>query len=718
MTRSLPLLSLALLLGTAAFAKPAIFWASDPVGPDETVVLMGDGFAEGATVEAARQEDGRAKMPPGHVPGRQPSFTKTTPLKPLQASRQCVKAVIPAVWKPGVYGMRIRQGQEISSPRLVNAPEAWWVQGDEGQRATPGGWLRVFGKCLGMAPGAQVVLCSPDGMSSWSVKVTEATCWAVGGAVPADIKPGDYEVSVHNGWGGETAWGSAGTFTVIPPVAWKDKVFIVPSGGDTDKAIHEALGQAQENGGGIVHLTRGTYDVKDVLVIPPGTILRGEGMGLTSLYIKNTETPPEAWISGSDFGVESLTVYCFNYRRVISDTPDSERLRLHHVRIRAVPDASRHTMLKSTKETLAAIHLQGRNFRVTECDVYCRKPGFDEGRVIVTGPWGFAAGKGPYYGVISDCVLRGHMYGCENLKGMIFERNRIEGVCCSSTTYWNNFSQDVYVANNTIQHVYGGDREIMTFDAGGGAYFGKAVADGTKLTLATDPVFKDYAPTPHTDYRGAAVYILDGTGAGQYRFVTANAGRNWEVDRPWIVPPDDTSVLSIVPYRGRNMFVNNTFLDGGAVQMYGSAADVIVAGNKGARIDGFFTWGLNPHGWGWQPAWTCQFLDNELTEGSGYGARIWGAAFFGVATSNSNEQYPGPLARGNVFRRNVLQSDAYLRVEGVTVDTLVEGCTVKHSATGIRVGKTATGTVLRGNVFEDVKEPVTGEGAAGALVVE
>jgi len=714
MPRTLFIMLLPLCLSGLAAATPAIFWASDPVGPDETVLLLGDGFADTAAVEMARLDDTPAKA----LPAPPLAVGKWTPVKPLQASRQCVKAVIPQAFKPGVYAVRVRQGAETSAPWLVNAPEAWWLQGDEGQRATPGGWLRAFGKCLGMAPAAQLVLRGADGKTT-AVKITENTCWALGGAVPADLKPGEYTTFVHNGQGGPMAWRAAGPITIIAPVAWKQEVFaIAPTaeGPEAEQAIREALKQARENGGGIVQLPRGTLDVAGALEIPPGTILRGTGMGLTTLYIKNTETPPEAWISGTDFGVQDLQIFCFNYRRVIADTPASERLRIERVRIRAVPDASRNLIKKSTKETLAAIHLQGRNFRVTDCDIYCRTAGFGEGRVIVTGPWGFAAGKGPYYGVISDCILRGHMFGCENLKGMIFERNRIEGVCCSSTTYWNNFSQDVYVANNHVQHVYGGDREIMTFDAGGGAYFGKATADGTKLTLAADPVFKDYAPTPHTDYRGAAVFILDGTGAGQYRFVTANEGRTWEVDRPWIVPPDDTSVISIVPYRGRNMFIGNTFLDGGAMQMYGSAADIIVAGNKGARIDGFFTWGLNPHGWGWQPAWTCQFLDNELTEGSGYGARIWGNAFFGVATSNNNEQYAGPLARGNVLRRNVMQSASYVRLGGTVVDTLVEDCTIKHSPQGISIGKGVTGTVLRKNIFEGVAKPLDGEGAAGAWV--
>ena len=49
----IPLLSgAALLLGAAGLRAetPHIFWASDPVGPDETVLVQGSDF-EGATVE-------------------------------------------------------------------------------------------------------------------------------------------------------------------------------------------------------------------------------------------------------------------------------------------------------------------------------------------------------------------------------------------------------------------------------------------------------------------------------------------------------------------------------------------------------------------------------------------------------------------------------------------------------------------------------------------
>ena len=707
---------LAAVLAIPAFAAPVITWVSDPVRPDETVLMLTEGCSESTTVEAARLND---------TPSGKPGAPFTAPagwtaIKPLQASRHCVKAVIPKGWQPGTYALRLKEGADYSPIAFANAPTAFWLQGDEGERGTPGGWVRVFGKCLGFGGKSEVRLRPATG-PEMPLKVTQSTCWALTASLPAALAPGDYTVLVHNGLGGAATWREAGKLQVIPPVAWKTDIFPVSAqaeGEAGEKAIRAALDQAKANGGGIVLLAAGTYDLSGQLVIPPDTVLKGEAPGRVSLYWKNSAAPPEALITGSDYGLENFSLYCFNYRRVIGDTQDSERFRMNHVRIRAVPEATRTYTIKQTNEMLAALHLQGRNFQITNSDIYAAVPGNAQGRAIVTGPWGFAAGKGPYYGLMTDNEIYGHMYGCENLKGLVFERNSVTGVCVSASTYWNNFSQDVYVADCAIRHVYGGDREIMTFDGAAGAYSGKITkAEGTHLTLAGDPVYHDAAPVAHTDAKGMAVFIMDGMGAGQYRIVTANQGREWDVDRPWLVPPDATSVLSIVPFRGRNIFVNNTFIDGGAMQLYGSAADEIIVGNKGVRIDGFYTWGLNGYGWGFQPAWTAQYLDNEVLEPSGFGGRVWGPTFFGVITTDDKPE-AGPLARGNVLRRNILHTQCHVNLGGTATDTLVEGCVIKHTPVGVKVGKSVQGLVLRKNVFEDVAAPVSGEGAAGALVVE
>lgn len=727
MKRLGPIVTLAILICGHVLAGPVVFWASDPVQPDETVVLLGDGLAAGCAVEMARLADGPAAKA---ADGAALTVDGWTAVRVLQAGRQSVKAVVPADWPAGVYAVRVRVGGETSAPLLVNAPDPWWVQADEGRAGTPGGWLRVFGKCLHFAGQARVLL-RAEGGAETPLEVTKATCWALTANLPQDVTPGRYDVLVHHGLGGAAAWRKAGELDVVPPVVWKTDVFAVAVQGEdaaVDAAIHEALDKARANGGGVVFFPRGTYDVKGPLVVPPHTVLRGQGMGLSSLHWPDFETPPESLIVANDCAIEDLSLYCRKHDRVITNEAASERLRLSRVRIRA----NAFMMLNQPGETFRGrkaperinegyvLRLTGRNLQIADCDLW------GSGAVLSIDPHGFTGQRGPWHGVIHRNRIAygstGHLF--ENVDCLIFEDNDVMGRGTSAggngiSSYWNNFSRHIYYANNHLHDIYGVDREALTLDADGAAYCGKAGSvEGTRLVLAEEPQFRSYAPVPHTDYRGAVVYILDGTGAGQYRTVTANAGRDWTVDRPWDVPPDGSSFLSIVPFRGQNLFIGNKFEDCGPLQMYGSAADVVIAGNKAARMDGLFAWGLSQHGWGWHPAWRCQFLDNELLESSGYGARVLGPAFLGVTTGGGNEQYSGPLARANIFRRNVLHSDSLIRLEGNTDDTLVEDCTVRHSQTGVRVDKTVRGTVLRRNKFQDVTEPLAGDGAAGVRVVD
>jgi len=461
--------ALSLAVMRCSLSAPIIFWASDPVQPDETVVLLGEAFRPDCIVECMRLPEKSAITPTVH--SQLPSGN-WIPIKPLQVGQRSVKAVLPASWKTGIFAFRVRQDDETSNILLANTPDSWWFQGDEGQHSTSGGWLRVFGKCLafrGTRPRA--VLRDARG-KDYPLTVTKETCWSLSANVPTALNPGHYALFVHNGFGGAAGWRMAGDVTIIPPVKWKTDVFPVAAEGaqvDTDTAIPDALEKARANGGGIVFLPRGTYDVKGQLVIPPCTVLKGEGMGRVNLYWANSADPPEALITGANYGIEDLTIHCFNYIRVISDTPDSERFRLNRVRVRAVPEAVRGRIIKPTKSPFCGVHIQGRNWQVTGCDIYAALAGNAQGRALVTGPWGFAGEKGPWFGVVTDNKFFGHMWGCENYKNVIFERNEVFGVCFSATTYWNNFAQNLYCSENFIQHVYGGDREIMTFDAGGGA---------------------------------------------------------------------------------------------------------------------------------------------------------------------------------------------------------------------------------------------------------
>lgn len=703
-------------LWAAPPTEPTIVWHSDPVGPGETVVVRGGAFGDAPLVLVGRLKDD--PKPVGMV-DLWTRVEKPATVKPLQASDHSLKFVLPAGLKAGQFAYRVKRGGQMSALKVLNAPDVWWLQGDQGEKASPGGWVRLFGKNLAGGGQTQVTLTGPSGKPV-PLTAKSADCWAARLNLPQTLAAGEYTVTLHNGWGGSVAWAPAGKLTVATPAAWKTEVFKVTDfGTDTDAAVRAALAKVEENGGGVVYFPRGRYQVKGDLKLPPGTILRGEGMGLVSLYWPDMDTPPVDLIHGPKFGIEDLSIYVQNHRNVVDDEDGSVGTFLRRVRIRAncffmIEDLRKGFRGRqppaSHTDCGAAVMVRARNFEITDCDIYASNVALR----VFHAQGGLVARNQFRYG--------GRGYTIEHTDKLIYEDNTVTGnnllaIGNDITTFWSSYCRNIYYARNKLQHMYGADREMMTLDAGGGAYFGKLTrAEGTHLTLAADPSYMDYAPPDrhHTNWTGGAVMILAGTGAGQWRAVTKNAGREWEVDRPWDIVPDETSVISIAPHRGRHLFIGNTFEDGGAFQLYGAALDTIVAGNKGSRMDGFFAWGLNPHDWGWQPCFNCQFLDNEILEGNGYGHR---GAFMGAFTGDTNEQFPGPLARGIIFRRNVLHGNARFRVHATVDEALVERCTVKHNDLGITIGKGPTNVLLRENQFEDVPTPYDGEGLGGVMVL-
>jgi hypothetical protein len=702
----------------AVSQPPILFWASAPVAPDETLLLLGGSLGPGASIEIRR-------LPDGTPPGDRTAEPAWTPCEVVQLGAQSVKIVVPRALGLGVYAVRGRRGDAGGGELLVNVADPWWMQADEGLQATPGGWLRIFGACLDIDGRATVVLRDEKGTER-PLSLAAQTRWELRATLPKEAPIGRHEVFISNGYGGTAGRRSAGNLTIAPPVTWKAQVFDVApkaSGDGDEKVITAALQQAARGGGGVVLLRRGVYDMRGPITIPPGTLLKGEDGDAVALQWPDFDTPPEWLIKANDAGLEDLSIYCRNHAAVIDSDSTSQRFRMRRVRVRAnaffmhVAPGKTHRG-RTAPEAMGEgrlVRVTGRNFQITDCDLW------GSGQVIAVDPHAFAGRQRPWYGVIADNRIaygyQGHLF--ENVDRLIFEGNEVFGHGSTAggngiSTYWNNFSKHIFYARNHLHDIYGVDREAITLDGDGGAYFGKVTVDGDRVYLDDDPVFRDYAPTAHTDYRGGVIYVLEGTGAGQYRFVTGHRGREWAVDRPWDVPLDRSSVVSIVPFRGRNLFVENRIEDAGPLQLYGSAADVIVADNVTARADGLLAWGLSQHGWGWHPVFRCQFLGNTISDGGGFGARVSGPASIGVATTGNNDQYRGPLARAMVIRGNTLDDQAVVAVGGVVADVIVERNTIKNTSQGVRIGGGVEGAVVRQNSFSDVIEPLAGDGASRA----
>ena len=163
--------AIALSATTASRAgAPVVFKAVDPVRPGEAVLLYGHGLADTLAVLVGRLPDGDPGQPPDAT-GVEMSAVEWLKADVLLKRNVSVQAALPRALKPGIYAVRVQiPSGEASRRILVNRPDPWWVQGDVGTTASPGGWVRVFGKCF--APKGKPVTVSLRGPRKLSLTST------------------------------------------------------------------------------------------------------------------------------------------------------------------------------------------------------------------------------------------------------------------------------------------------------------------------------------------------------------------------------------------------------------------------------------------------------------------------------------------------------------------------------------------------------------------
>lgn len=705
-----PLLALAILALTlcllpaaqAELGTPAVFWYSDPVQPGEIALLQGDQFADQPEVELLRLSDGAPgdpQAPPASPPG------KAERLTPVSASINSVKVEVPPALALGVYACRVSGPNGATGWVYLNAPQPWWQQGDFGAEASPGGWLRICGRCLSFADKATVVLKGPG--KSVTVKPAWQDRWAIHLELPANLATAEYEVWVHNGFGGRAGWRSVGTVRIAPHEPfWKSERFAVGDYGatpddnrDDTYAFRKALAAVEANGGGILELDRGRYDLQGALVLPEHSLLQGAGQAKTLLEWQDMQVPPESLITGSGFfAVQDLGVNAINHRTLLSVAEAGEgghgnvwvrRVGLHADRTlatwnRNLAEARRASPAGET------VNLHGDNCQFVDCNVY-------------------SDGEGCRFNDCTNSVFaRNTIYtplaGWSYPRGrnILFEDNRFLG----ETT--GTHGENIYYARNRVQYQYTGFRELMTTDTGGGSYIGKVTAvEGAQVTLA-DP----YRPVGGR----TAFAVMSGKGLGQYREIVKTEGQVLTLDRPLDVPPDAESIVTVFVKMHHLLWVDNEMADGSvAVSMYGATCDVVMAGNTAARTTGYGVLGFN-YG-GPAPAFYVQVLENRITEGYGMKGPGAGDGWSAISLNshdaarvgNQGYQYRGPMVRGVVVRNNVLEANSTISTSGTVADTVIDHNQVREATVGINLTRSPNALpsmVLWRNEMDRVQQPM------------
>jgi hypothetical protein len=707
-SRSSSLLSaLFLFLAASAVAdEPRIFWASDPVRPDETVLVQGSDLGgANAIVEIRRLDDGVEHGPV--IPEKDLPWMR---VPVLQGGDESLKFVVPKTWKAGVFACRVTAGAKASSPFFLNAPDVWWVQGDEGDSATQGGWLRVFGKALKMGPQPSVWLAPANGRPVILRPVT-ADNYSMRVDIPAGLATGRYTVKVSNGSGGADADRAIGYVNIIPAPVVSPATFSVLEiyGPDAVKEMRKslvkytqpldrtegilaALKKARENGGGTVFFPAGRYMVRGPLIIPEHTVLGGEGEGVVTLWwgtghfnldgggpqgraLVDEPKPPQTLIEGPDFSIQDMSLYLpLEYSQGIVA---GKRLRMARVRVRVD-----HYWLVQGRGNGVVARL-GENFQVTDCDI------LSKGDALVPGRYGVIA-----HNRIASNKSNTPMGGAQQV---IVEDNHF--VSMDPTAYQNisGIGRNIYYGHNSHEALYAQQSDYsFTFDAGAGAYIGAiAEAKGTQITLAADPVYPKWAPEKSEQWHSAALCILDGRGAGQWRGIVSNHGRSLEIDRPFDTLPDASSIASIIFFSGRVLVIGNHFEDANWVNAgYGTSIDVICAENYLARCAELMNHGVRSESHGFEPSWHVQYFDNEITEGqTGIGSN--------GAGHDEVPGFSGPLTWCAIHRRHKVSADnsGSVSIGGKVRDVIVEGCDLENPLSVIKVDGAAHGVLLRNNIF-------------------
>ena len=218
----------------SAGAGPVVFHVSDPVGPDETALLFGDGLS-GVSVQGCVLPDEPVASPAG----RFPAVAKNAWLPPGTAPGvgPVAKVLLPADWPRGTYLIGLQNAANATVAPL-NRTEPWWWLGEPGDTAAPGGTIRVCGKNLGEKPAAwlgqqgQWIALAPLENDLPGAKGYQCRF-----ALPGDLAPGQYELMVHNGHGGRAGFGRPLTVNVARSEPWPTRQFDVRAFGAAGDAI-------------------------------------------------------------------------------------------------------------------------------------------------------------------------------------------------------------------------------------------------------------------------------------------------------------------------------------------------------------------------------------------------------------------------------------------------------------------------------------------------
>ena len=236
---------LAFVIARTALAQmPVCYWASDPVGPGEAALLYGEDFDGVTAIKFWRVEDKDFGKSEATRTVEQPPVVpeNAVSVEHQQKSRNSLKFIIPKEVAPGVFGVQLMAGDKATQPILLNRADVWWLQGDSGTNASPGGWIRAFGKCLRVGAGRPRITLESQRKGLFGPERflldADGDGFALRAELPRNMPEGDYRAYVFTGAGGPIGRSRPQAIRILKPEQWN--VF-APTAGAAWPALRPAV---------------------------------------------------------------------------------------------------------------------------------------------------------------------------------------------------------------------------------------------------------------------------------------------------------------------------------------------------------------------------------------------------------------------------------------------------------------------------------------------
>lgn len=556
----------------------------------------------------------------------------------LQKNQYNVKFVIPKDLGDGIYALKLEGYDALSTEDdkviFVNAPKISFVQGTDGSSCQPGGTLSIVGENLALYDkrtdtedfiddkyqsddylndNVKVFLKSADAEYLFSGSdITVKSEQYVKVKLPSDIKKGDYEVFIYNGFGGTGSWSmpceTKLTVDAAPYESWPQKVFNVKDFGATGSedqnatgCVIDALTAAAENGGGIVYFPKGMYLLIHSIVIPEKVQIVGDGHDDSILIwtpdqwkINNCPTYLCAFTSNVVFkdmgfyGTRSKAA--FKQYNVSTDASMNENVYFINTYFQFNAQAGNATGGNTTAASTGKYtEAELQHMLNVEAGAY---NGIDVTKVknLRFENINFSKTLGKPVNISGIDTYIGNSY--------IWKGWTTIGGHTNSIIEYTEFAQCTVAPESDGRIFYGceiadhrdNNRELFVADGfpeqtGGvtDVILNKDLSDPTGCTY----IMKNASFTANTRLRWQ-LYISDGQGSGQTRILTANSGNKIVINNPFVIEPNSNSLAIIRNPREDTYFVNNYFYNGACCGYYGGFANIVYNSNLYERVSDIY----------------------------------------------------------------------------------------------------------------------------------